>query len=146
MTRVIVAASPMYGHFAPMRAIAADLVRRGHQVTVTTGSDHREAVEAIGARFAPLLGAADFDGDDIPALFPEIFSVGPGPEQLGLGLRHLFIDPVPDQYRTLQELLAADDGEPVVLLHEAGFLRHGRCCSARPVHGRPRWSGSGWCR
>ena len=122
MTRVVVAASPIYGHFAPMRAIAADLVRRGHQVTVTTGSNYREAVEAVGARFAPLLGAADFDGDDVPALFPEILSIAPGPEQIGFGLRNLFINPVPDQHRTLQELLAAADGEPVVLLHETGFL------------------------
>jgi UDP:flavonoid glycosyltransferase YjiC (YdhE family) len=122
MTRVVVAASPIYGHFAPMRAVAADLVRRGHQVTVTTGSKYREAVEAVGARFAPLLGAADFDGDDVPALFPEILSIAPGPEQIGFGLRHLFIDPVPDQHRTVQELLAADDGEPVVLVHETGFL------------------------
>lgn len=122
MTRVIVAASPIYGHFAPMRAIAADLVRRGHQVTVTTGSKYREAVEAVGAEFAPLLGAADFDGDDVPALFPEILSVEPGPAFLDFGLRNLFINPVPDQHRTLQELLAAADGEPVVLLHETGFL------------------------
>ncbi|MEU9345893.1 nucleotide disphospho-sugar-binding domain-containing protein [Streptomyces sp. NPDC048278] len=122
MTRVVVAASPVYGHFTPMRAIAADLVRRGHQVTVTTGSHYRGAVEAVGARFAPLLGAADFDGDNVPALFPEILSMAPGPEQLGFGLRHLFIDPVPDQHRTVQELLAAAEGEPVVLLHETGFL------------------------
>lgn len=122
MTRVVVAASPIYGHFAPMRAIAADLVQRGHQVTVTTGSNYREAVEAVGARFAPLLGAADFDGDDVPALFPEILEVAPGPEFLAFGLQHVFIDPIPDQHRTLQELLAAADGEPVVLLHETGFL------------------------
>ena len=122
MTRVIVAASPIYGHFAPMRAVSADLVRRGHQVTVTTGSNYRETVEAVGARFAPLLGAADFDGDDVPALFPEILSIAPGPEQIGFGLRHLFIDPIPDQHRTLQELLAAAEGEPTVLVHETGFL------------------------
>jgi UDP:flavonoid glycosyltransferase YjiC (YdhE family) len=122
MTRVIVAASPIYGHFAPMRAVAADLVQRGHQVTVTTGSKYRAAVEAIGARFAPLQGAADFDGDDVPALFPEIASVAPGPEFLAFGLQNLFINPVPDQHRTIQELLAAADGEPVVLLHETGFL------------------------
>ncbi|MFG2936703.1 nucleotide disphospho-sugar-binding domain-containing protein [Streptomyces sp. NPDC048282] len=122
MTRVIVAASPIYGHFAPMHAIAADLVRRGHQVTVTTGSNYRGAVEAVGARFAALLGAADFDGDDVAALFPEILSIAPGPEQIAFGLRHLFMDPVPDQHRTVQELLAAAGDEPVVLLHETGFL------------------------
>jgi UDP:flavonoid glycosyltransferase YjiC (YdhE family) len=122
MTRVIVAASPIYGHFTPMQVIAADLVRRGHQVAMTTGSRYRAAVEEAGARFAPLLDAADFDGDDVPALFPEILSIPPGPDLLAFGLRHLFIDPVPDQHRTLQELLAQADGEPTVLLHETGFL------------------------
>jgi UDP:flavonoid glycosyltransferase YjiC (YdhE family) len=122
MARVIVAASPIYGHYAPMRMIAAHLVTRGHQVTMTTGSRYRKAVEAVGASFAPLRGAADFDGDDVPGMFPQIRSSRPGVELLGFGLRHLFIDPMPDQYRTLQGLLAQVDGEPVVLVHETGFL------------------------
>ncbi|MGH1555062.1 hypothetical protein ACRAWF_33585 [Streptomyces sp. L7] len=47
---------------------------------MTTSSKYREAVEAVGARFAPLLGAADFDGDDVPALLPgdPLDTAGPG--------------------------------------------------------------------
>ena len=55
-----------------MRAIAADLVRRGHDVTVTTGSQFRSAARRIGARFVPLQGAADFNVDDEENNFPEI--------------------------------------------------------------------------
>jgi len=115
-----------------MRAIAADLVRRGHDVTVTTGSQFRAAVESTGARFVPLLGLADFDGDNEEKNFPEIAAIPPGPERLGFGLRNSFIRPMPDQHRTVQALLSEMDGEPVVLVHELGFM------GAWPVlHGAP---------
>ncbi|MEW2544904.1 glycosyltransferase [Streptomyces sp. NPDC047002] len=132
MAHIIVAASPIYGHFTPMRAVAADLVRRGHRVTVTTGSVFREAAEATGARFVPLRGRADFDGGALPELFPEMADIPPGPEALGFGLRHLFVDPMPDQHATLQALIAEAGDEPVAVVHETGFT------GAWPVlHGAP---------
>lgn len=105
-----------------MRAIAADLVRRGHDVTVTTGSHFRPAVESTGARFVPLQGDADFNVDDEETNFPEIRDIPPGPERLGFGLRSGFIRPIPDQHRTLQAILSEMDGEPVVLVHELAFF------------------------
>jgi UDP:flavonoid glycosyltransferase YjiC (YdhE family) len=36
MTRIIIAATPVYGHVAPLRAIAANLVGRGYPVTFLT--------------------------------------------------------------------------------------------------------------
>ncbi|MGC7102709.1 glycosyltransferase [Amycolatopsis lurida] len=122
MARVVVAASPATGHFTPMRAIAADLVQRGHDVTVTSGSQFRASAEAVGARFVPLLGAADFDGDDEETNFPEILAIPPGLERLGFGLRNTFIRPMLDQHRTVQALLSEVDGEPVVLVHELAFV------------------------
>jgi UDP:flavonoid glycosyltransferase YjiC (YdhE family) len=122
MARIIVAASPATGHFTPMRAIAADLVRRGHEVTVTTGSHFRSAAEATGARFVPLQGDADFNVDDEETNFPEIRDIPPGPERLGFGLRSGFIRPIPDQHRTLQAIMSEMDGEPVVLVHELAFF------------------------
>lgn len=105
-----------------MRAIAADLVRRGHDVTVTTGSHFRSAAESTGARFVPLQGDADFNVDDEETNFPEIRDIPPGPERLGFGLRSGFIRPIPDQHRTLQAILSEMDGEPVVLVHELAFF------------------------
>lgn len=122
MAHIIVAASPSTGHFMPMRAIAADLVQRGHDVTVTTGSRFRSAVETTGARFVPLQGAADFDADDEEKNFPEILSIPPGPERLGFGLRNTFIRPMADQHRTLQAILSEMDGEPVAVVHELVFM------------------------
>jgi MGT family glycosyltransferase len=122
MANVIIAASPATGHFAPMRAIAADLVRRGHDVTVTTGSQFRDTTEKTGARFVPLQGDADFDVDDEEKNFPEILDIPPGPERLDFGLRNSFVRLIPDQHRTLQAILSEMDGEPVVLLHELAFM------------------------
>ncbi|GAB3429004.1 glycosyltransferase [Actinophytocola sediminis] len=122
MASIIVAATPATGHFAPMLAIAGHLVRRGHNVTVTTGSRFREAVEAIGARFVPLQGDADFIADDEEKNFPEIADLQPGPERLGFGLRNTFIRLIPDQHRTLQALLSEMADEPVVVLHEVAFM------------------------
>lgn len=122
MSKIIVAAVPATGHFTPMRAIAQDLVDRGHDVTVTTGSQFRARAEATGARFVPLHGAADFPADDEERNFPEIVDLPHGPERLGFGVRNSFIRPMPDQHRTLQALLAEAGDEPVALLHDLAFL------------------------
>jgi UDP:flavonoid glycosyltransferase YjiC (YdhE family) len=55
--KVIVAAAAAWGHLVPLLAVAADLVRRGHEVLVQTGPGFALAVRRTGASFA-----ADFDG------------------------------------------------------------------------------------
>jgi UDP:flavonoid glycosyltransferase YjiC (YdhE family) len=122
MTRIIVAATPIYGHVAPLRAIAADLVRRGEQVTVLTGSAFRDSIEETGARFVALPGEADFDVADLLARHPERAELEPGPQALSFDLVHLFIKPVPLQHAALQELLEEADGEPVAVLHDTSFV------------------------
>jgi MGT family glycosyltransferase len=125
MTRIIIAATPIYGHVAPLCAIAADLVKRGHQVTFLTGSAFKRSVEATGAAFVALTGNADFDASD-PAAFPERLHRQPGPPQINFDIRHLFADPIAEQHRALQALLAdarsARPDEAVVLLHDTVFM------------------------
>jgi UDP:flavonoid glycosyltransferase YjiC (YdhE family) len=125
MTRVIIAATPIYGHVAPLRAIAAELVGRGHQVTFLAGSAFKTFVEGSGAAFVPLCGNADFDASD-PAAFPARAGVPVGPAQIDFDVRHLFIDPIAQQQRALQALLCDAEreqpGEPVVLLHDTVFM------------------------
>ena len=122
MARLIIAATPVYGHFAPLRAIAVDLVRRGHDVTFLTGSIFREALDGTGARFAALQGGADHDSSWRAELRPERESIPPGPERIDFDLRRLFTDPIPDQHCSLQALLAEAGDEPVVVLHDTTFL------------------------
>jgi UDP:flavonoid glycosyltransferase YjiC (YdhE family) len=125
MTRVIIAATPVYGHVAPLRAIAADLVRRGHHVTFLSGSAFKAFVEETGATFVSLTGNADFDISD-PDAFPGRLKVPPGPPQIDFDIRHLFTDPIAEQHHALQALLAdAETEQPdeaVVLLHDTVFM------------------------
>jgi hypothetical protein len=120
MTRIVVAASAVYGHFAPMRSIAADLVGRGHQVTVLTGSVYRDEVRATGATFAAVDGAADFVFEE-KAADPERLALPVGPAQLDWDVRNISLQSVPGQHSALQRVLADAPDEPVVLLAETGF-------------------------
>jgi UDP:flavonoid glycosyltransferase YjiC (YdhE family) len=122
MTRIIIAATPIYGHVAPLRMIAADLVRRGEQVTFLTGSGFRASVEQTGARFVALPGEADYDIAELIARHPERAELAPGVPALSWDLTHLFIKPIPLQHAALQELLKEHDGGPVAVLHDTSFV------------------------
>ena len=122
MTHIIIAATPAYGHVAPLRTIAADLVRRGERVTFLTSSSFRASIEETGARFAALPGEADFDIAGLVAQHPERAALQPGPEALAWDLTHVFIKPIPLQHAALQELLAEHEGEPTVVLHDTSYL------------------------
>lgn len=119
MTRIIVAATSIYGHVAPMLAVAKDLVARGHDVTFVSGSMYRDVVEATGATFAPVAGAADIDMA-VEAIRPERLALPPGVEQFAYDMRALFADAIPEQFKVLERLIAEAD-EPVVLVHEVWF-------------------------
>lgn len=63
MARITVLSIPAYGHLIPMLGVFAELVRRGHEVTVVNRPEQRELIEGTGARFAeypPALTTADF--------------------------------------------------------------------------------------
>jgi UDP:flavonoid glycosyltransferase YjiC (YdhE family) len=122
MTRIIIAATPAYGHVAPLLPIAADLVRRGEQVTFLTAGSFRDSVEETGARFVALPGEADFDIAELVAQYPERAELEPGPAALAWDLTHVFIKPIPLQHAAIQELLAEHDGEPTVVLHDTSYL------------------------
>lgn len=125
MTRIIIAATPIYGHVAPLRSIAADLVGRGYHVTFLSGSAFKTAVEGTGATFIPLSGNSNFDVSD-PTAFPARLKLQAGPPQIDYDIRHLFVDPIAQQHCALQALLAAaqieQPDEPVVLLHDTVFM------------------------
>ena len=72
MARFLVTAMPFTGHVAPLSAVAAALVARGHDVRFYTGSAFRAKVEATGATFVPWTAAPDFDENDLPATFPRL--------------------------------------------------------------------------
>ncbi|MEV6032462.1 nucleotide disphospho-sugar-binding domain-containing protein [Nonomuraea sp. NPDC052116] len=106
MPEIIIAATPANGHVAPLLTVAADLVRRGHEVTFLTGTRFKERAEAVGAYFTALPEEADYDDRRMDLEFPERGQLPPGPVQLGFDVKHIFGDPVPAQYEALRRLLA----------------------------------------
>ena len=98
MTRILVAAVPIPGHVGPLRRIASDLARRGHEVTFVTGANFREAVEASGLRFVGLSGIADPSPERMAEVFEKRADLLPGPQQLDYDFTKVFYEPVPDQH------------------------------------------------
>lgn len=72
MSRILLVVMPFAGHVAPMRAIASELVRRGHEVRAYTGSAYAEAFESVGARHVPWREAPDFDEHRLADVFPDL--------------------------------------------------------------------------
>lgn len=121
MSRIIIAATPVYGHYAPMRAIAESLVQGGHRVTILTGRGFRASAEKTGAAFEPLTGAADYDAQAFISA-PERLALPGGLPRMEWDMRHMFIEAMADQHRDLQRLIAAAGDEPVLVLAEMAFL------------------------
>jgi MGT family glycosyltransferase len=84
-------------------AIARILIAEGHEVVGLSGSALRSRVEAIGAKFSPFPGSADFDPADIVSRFPELRA--PGPERLRFAMERVFVDNIPAQHEGLREVL-----------------------------------------
>ncbi|MGW4729737.1 glycosyltransferase [Streptomyces shenzhenensis] len=106
MALVIAAATPFHGHVQPVLTVAADLVRRGHEVVVLTGSRFAEDVRAAGALHVSLPPAADFDDRRLEQHFPGRAAFPTGPAQLDYDMKHVFGDPTAAQYQALRTLLA----------------------------------------
>jgi UDP:flavonoid glycosyltransferase YjiC (YdhE family) len=121
VTNILVAASPVYGHFAPMRTVAAFLADRGHTVALLSHESFRESVEAAGVRFVPFTGTAARDTESISSA-PERLAIAPGPERFAWDMRNLFVAAMEDQHHDVQRYLAEAGGEPVLLVYETGFL------------------------
>lgn len=106
MSKIIVSSTPAHGHVAPLLLVAADLVRRGHEVVFYTGTRFADQVRRTGARFVPFTGAADFDETVFPHNIPGRDAVPEGPERVAFDIAHGLLDSVPEVYAGLRELLA----------------------------------------
>jgi UDP:flavonoid glycosyltransferase YjiC (YdhE family) len=119
VARILIATVPILGHVNPALSIAKELLRRGHEVAWYTGRRYQEAIERIGAEFWPWMEARDYDDSDFDRQFPAR-KEKQGIAKLIFDIQHLFIEPMPGQYRDLkiiQHLFEAD-----VLLSDPAFL------------------------
>ncbi|MFD2614957.1 nucleotide disphospho-sugar-binding domain-containing protein [Paenibacillus gansuensis] len=122
MTKVIIPAFNLHGHVAPMLYIAKELISRGHEVTVITGSFFKEAVEKTGAGFVPLLDSGDFDPEDYND--PERLALQ-GLDRANYDMERFLIGTMAGKYKTLQKVLAAYGEDQPVVLTETGFAMFG---------------------
>lgn len=118
MATYLLAANPIHGHAGPIVEVAGHLVREGHRVTVVTGSRFRERVEAAGAGFLPLQGAADYD-DRLPDTYLPDRARYRGVQLAQYDIRTIFVETIPDQYRTMRQ--AIDDVGPEAILVDGAF-------------------------
>ncbi|WP_105969984.1 glycosyltransferase [Streptomyces geranii] len=141
MAQVIAAATPFHGHVQPLLTIVAELVRRGHEVEVLTGSRFAGAVRDAGARHVALPSAADFDDRKLDVYFPERSAIPAGPAQLEYDMKYIFGDPTAAQHRALSARLARFPAS--VVISEPLFFGATALALSAPRERRPALVGVG---
>ncbi|HEY4045225.1 MAG TPA: glycosyltransferase [Acidobacteriaceae bacterium] len=108
MANILVAACPAPGHVNPMLSVAQHLSSIGHSITFLSGTLFRDQATALGFRFVPLSGKANINYMRLDEELPERAAAyaKPGPEALNAECRYTGIDPIPDQYRAIRQILA----------------------------------------
>src|ERR1700732_323861 len=115
MARFLIAGTPVPGHITPLLAVARHLIGRGHEIVLHTASIFRERVEAIGAGFMPFLPEIDIDYRRLDEHFPERARLPAGPAQLIFGLKHVFADAMPHQYRGISAILETFPADAILI-------------------------------
>jgi MGT family glycosyltransferase len=106
MANILVASTPAPGHVNPMISVAQHLSSVGHSITFLSGSLFRDQAVALGFRFVSLSGKANFDYTRMDEEFPERAAAKPGPEAMNAECIYTGIDPVPDQYQAVRQILS----------------------------------------
>ncbi len=110
--KAMVTVVPLAGHVGPVSGLVAELVSRGHEVRVYTGSRYRQRFTDLGATVVTWSAARDFDEGDLGASFP--FAKRPGPLR-GISLVwHGFIGTAPGQVRDLSHELEREPADVLV--------------------------------
>ncbi len=113
MARILVATTPVPGHVNPVATLTRRLVERGNEVVWYTGAGFAAAVEATGARHAPITHRADWSLVNPHDQVPQLRDLT-GLDQVRTAFRHLFIDAAPDTLADLETILETFDADVVV--------------------------------
>jgi UDP:flavonoid glycosyltransferase YjiC (YdhE family) len=107
----MIAVVPTAGHVGPVSSLVGEMVSRGHEVRVYTGSRYRRRFADLGATVVTLSAAQDFDEDNLGATFP--LARRPGLLRVLALVRQGFIGTAPGQVQDLSQEL---DREPADVL------------------------------
>ncbi|MGY1618414.1 hypothetical protein ACI797_16870 [Geodermatophilus sp. SYSU D00691] len=116
--RVLVAAMPFAGHVQPLAAVAAELVRRGHEGVGYTGRKYGGRFADVGAVWLPWEQAPHFEETDLAATFPGV-THGRGLRAVTPNVEHVFLRTAAGQAR---DILAAGSFDSLVSDQLAGGL------------------------
>lgn len=119
MARMLLAAMPAIGHVSPMVPLAGVLSSRGHDVRFYTGRAFRDRVEAVGARFEPMVTPVDPGEDPLEDHIPGLRG-REGLNALKYAIKHFFVDSGVGQLvdlRHIQANWAAD-----VIVNDSSFV------------------------
>jgi len=122
MNRILIGTMPFVGHVNPILPIAGELVSRGHDVRWFTGSQFREKIEALGARYVPMPNAVGLQDDAWKRRYPQAAAMKPL-DQLRFAIKHVFVDSAAEH---VYDLMAILDEEPAdVILADSSFTAAG---------------------
>jgi MGT family glycosyltransferase len=110
--KVMVAVVPLAGHVGPVSSLVAELVRRGHEVRVYTGSRYRQRFTGLGATVVTWSAARDFDEDNLGATFP--VARRPGPLRVLALVKQVFIGTAPGQVQDISQELEREPADVLV--------------------------------
>jgi UDP:flavonoid glycosyltransferase YjiC (YdhE family) len=110
--KAMITVVPVAGHVGPISGLVAELVSRGHQVRVYTGSRYRQRFVDLGATVATWSAAQDFDEDNLGATFP--LARRPGLLRVLALVRQGFIGTAPGQVRDLNQELEREPADILV--------------------------------
>lgn len=113
MARFLAATVPLTGHVHPMSLVVRTLVERGHTVSWYGAKKFVQQIERAGATYVPMRTAHDWDDANVEAELPELRGKR-GLARVKAQLRAMFIAPMPDQLRDLED--AADALAPDVVI------------------------------
>src|ERR1700731_2315004 len=105
LSNILICAFPNPGHVTPMLSVGLHLAGLGHRVTCHTGEIFCQQVEKAGLGFAGMTGRANIDYRN-PGNSAEKGKLTERDRILN-NLKNWFIDPLPDQYRCLKQILEA---------------------------------------
>jgi UDP:flavonoid glycosyltransferase YjiC (YdhE family) len=122
---IIAAAMPINGHVVPIRAIAGNLVERGYDVTMVTGSSFRAKIEELGISFEPITGYGDVIEEEFDTRFAERRNYD-GVARIIYDMEHIFVKSMPSQHEAIQKVLEEknkqDPDRSTVVVYDWMFL------------------------
>ena len=110
--KALVTVMPLAGHVDPITGLVAELIARGHSVTVYTGSNYCERFAELGATPVRWSAATDFDEEDVAATFPA--AGRPGRRGMVAMTKAVFFDTAPGQVHDLGRELDRSPADVII--------------------------------